>query len=79
MIQGSVCIIFGLRFWPINPKEFIVVKVVKNGREALALLANYPFDCVLMDVRMSIMDGFEAAQCIREKEASTAYISPLLR
>jgi two-component system sensor histidine kinase/response regulator len=39
-----------------------------NGRAALELLKSEAFDCVLMDVQMPIMDGFEATAAIREKE-----------
>jgi signal transduction histidine kinase/DNA-binding response OmpR family regulator len=47
------------------------VMVANNGREALAILdeaAFVGFDCVLMDVQMPEMDGFECTTFIREKE-----------
>lgn len=41
------------------------VKVVNNGAEAIAVLRQTPYDLVLMDIEMPIMDGISATQAIR--------------
>ncbi len=47
---------------------------VASGTEALAALAERPFDLVLMDMHMPDMDGFAVTAAIREMEGSGSHV-----
>jgi two-component system sensor histidine kinase/response regulator len=62
-------------------KQGHTVIVANNGREALAILedkASVGFDCVLMDVQMPEMGGFECTAIIREREQTTGSHLPII-
>ncbi|KAI8148825.1 hypothetical protein BJV82DRAFT_505712 [Fennellomyces sp. T-0311] len=44
------------------------VTVAQNGKEAVQIFEELPFDIILMDIQMPVMGGFEATSLIRKKE-----------
>lgn len=47
----------------------MVVECAENGLEAVTKVSEQPagyYDCILMDVQMPVMDGYEAAMAIRK-------------
>jgi len=54
------------------------VTVAQNGREAVELFKQQPFDVVLMDVQMPILDGFQATSVIRALERGSDTTTPII-
>ncbi len=52
-------------------KTDAVIVTAKNGEEAVQFCRQLPFDLILMDCRMPVMDGFEATGRIREQFGHT--------
>ena len=54
------------------------VVVANNGQEALHVLESEPFDIVLMDVQMPVMDGLAATAAIRRREDAAGKHTPII-
>jgi signal transduction histidine kinase len=52
----------------------IEVEIAENGAQALEMLENEKYDLVFMDIRMPIMNGYEATQAIRSRHDHLARI-----
>jgi two-component system sensor histidine kinase/response regulator len=55
-----------------------IVTIASNGSEALTLLKGSPFDLVLMDIQMPVMNGFQATAAIRKEEEATGKHLPII-
>ena len=56
----------------------VIVDVVENGQAAVAKVfekQRVPYDVILLDLQMPVMDGFEAARIIREARADLPIVA----
>ena len=51
-----------------------IVEIARNGAEAVALARTQPFDIILMDLQMPLMDGHQALRQLREDR----YVIPVI-
>ena len=65
----------------IMTEQGAVVTEAWNGKEAVDIYESCEsgtFDVILMDIMMPVMNGLEAARCIRESEKEDAQIIPII-
>ncbi|MEK6261879.1 MAG: response regulator [Planctomycetota bacterium] len=54
------------------------IHVVDNGQQALDALEATPFDVVLMDIQMPVLDGLKATVALRQREQLTGRHTPVI-
>ncbi|MCA9133989.1 MAG: response regulator, partial [Planctomycetales bacterium] len=54
------------------------VTVAENGQAAIELWQTRPFDLILMDVQMPVLDGLQATQSIRRLEQASGHHTPIV-
>jgi len=55
-----------------------VVAIAADGAQAVAAFGREPFDVILMDVQMPVMDGLAATAAIRDLERTTGSHTPIV-
>ncbi len=53
----------------------LVVTIANHGKEAIEAVEQHPFDLILMDLQMPIMNGLEATATLRERGVQTPIIA----
>lgn len=56
-------------------KTGATIRIVENGKLAIAALQEESFDLILMDIQMPVMSGKEATRIIREQEIQTPIVA----
>ncbi|MBD7937706.1 MULTISPECIES: response regulator [Cytobacillus] len=67
LVEDQVMVRQGLKMMIETDKEMKVVGEASNGKEAIHLCEQHVFDVVILDIRMPVMDGIEAAKIIQTR------------
>ncbi|WP_026882781.1 ATP-binding protein [Clostridium akagii] len=59
-------------------KKHLNVLIAENGKAAIELYDKFPFNLIIMDINMPIMDGHTATLIIREKELLSKRHTPII-
>jgi len=54
------------------------IEIAKNGREAVEKWETTPYEMILMDIKMPVLNGIDAAKIIREHEKETDSHTPIV-
>ncbi|EIJ81900.1 two component transcriptional regulator, LuxR family protein [Bacillus methanolicus PB1] len=67
LVEDQSIVRQGLKMIIEQDKEFSVIGEAENGREAIDFLEKQEVDVVLMDIRMPVMNGLEAAHKMKQR------------
>lgn len=71
LAEDQVMVRQGLKLMIETDEELRVTGEANNGREAINLCEKQTFDIVILDIRMPVMDGIEAAKIIQSRWSKT--------
>ncbi len=74
IVDDSPLIRRSLRLWIAGSLDWEVCGEAENGREAVDRVEALHPDLVILDFRMPVMNGLEAARCIRDVAPRTAML-----
>lgn len=67
LAEDQVMVRQGLKMMIESDSEMKVIGEANNGREAIQLCEKTMFDIIILDIRMPVMDGIEAAKAIHSR------------
>ncbi|SET56844.1 two component transcriptional regulator, LuxR family [Oceanobacillus limi] len=71
LAEDQIMVRQGLKMMIETDEEFRITGEADNGKEAVSLCENQMFDIAILDIRMPVMDGLEAAKVIQSRWPNT--------